>query len=253
MKISIVTPVLNQAEFLERTLQSVLNQSGDFTLEYLVMDGGSTDGTLDILRRYEGRLTWVSEPDAGQSDAINKGLRRASGDVLAWLNADDTYLPGALARVAAEWRAAPFAWLFGNCRIVNTADAEIRRFITAYKVRQSRRYSYRRLLRRDFIPQPAVFFSRTAHEEVGALDRDLTYAMDYDYWLRLGRCWGPRYVNQFLAAFRWHPRSKTGAAYRAAAWETFQVARRHAIEGSRLDLCWHFVHYCALCVLYRFL
>jgi len=253
MKISIVTPVLNQAAFLERTIRSVLDQRGEFELEHLVVDGGSTDGTLEILRRYADRLRWLSEPDTGQSDAINKGLRLVNGDVLAWLNADDLYLPGALAHVAAEWRHTSFAWAFGNCRIINAADVEIRRGITAYKIWQSRGYSYRRLLRRNFIPQPAVFFSRAAYEQVGELDRDLTYAMDYDYWLRLGRRWCPRYVDHFLAAFRWHPRSKTGAAYRAAAWETFQVARRHAAGGSRLDLCWHFMHYCTLCVLYRFL
>lgn len=253
MKISVITPSFNQGAFIERTIRSVLDQAGDFDLEYLVIDGGSTDGTLDVLRRYESRLRWVSEPDRGQSDAINKGLRLASGEVLAWLNSDDTYMPGALARVADEYRRTPFAWCFGNCRIVDENDREIREFITRYKVRQSRRYSFRRLLRRDFIAQPAAYFSRRAVEAVGEISRDLHYSMDYDYWLRLGRRWEPVYVDQFLANFRWHAASKNGAAYRAAAWETYRTARRQARPGETLDVGLHLAHVAALVVLYRFL
>ena len=254
MKISVITPSFNQGPFIERTIKSVLNQAGDFELEYHVVDGGSTDGTLDVLRRYESRgVQWRSEPDRGQSDAINKGLSLTTGQVLAWLNSDDTYLPGALAAVAAAYRQSPFAWCFGNCRIVDEHDAEIRRAITRYKAWQSRHYAYRRLLRRDFIPQPAVFFARAAYEETGAINGDLTYSMDYDYWLRLGRRWAPRYLDQFLANFRWHAESKNGAAYRAAAWETLQTARHHAPRGAGFDLLLHGVHYCVLNVLYRFL
>jgi glycosyltransferase involved in cell wall biosynthesis len=253
MRISVITPSFNQGSFIERTIKSVLNQTGDFELEYFVVDGGSSDGTLDILRRYEPRLQWRSEPDHGQSDAINKGLGRATGELLAWLNSDDTYLPGALNAVADAYRRRRFAWCFGNCRIVDEQDREIRGIITGYKVWQSRHYSYRRLLRRDFIPQPAVFFARTAYQETGELDRALTYSMDYDYWLKLGRRWAPCYIDAFLANFRWHTKSKNGAAYRAAAWETLQTARHHAPRDAGFDVFLHRVHYCMLNVLYRFL
>jgi glycosyltransferase involved in cell wall biosynthesis len=253
MKISIVTPSFNQAVFIERTVQSVISQQGDFALEYLVMDGGSSDGTVDILRRHEARLTWVSEPDRGQSDAINKGLRMATGDVVAWLNSDDAYRPDALSRVAAEYRREPFSWCFGNCRIIDENDTEIRRVITRYKVAQSRAYSYRRLLRRDFVPQPSTFFSRKAYEEIGPIDEALTYSMDYDYWLRLGKRYDPRYIDRFLADFRWHGQSKNGRAYRAAAWETYLTCRRHASPEDRWDVLLHRLHYHILSVLYLFL
>jgi glycosyltransferase involved in cell wall biosynthesis len=253
MKLSIITPSFNQGRYLERTLQSVLTQQGDFELEHIVIDGGSTDDTLDILRRYGTRVRWVSEKDRGQSDAINKGFGMATGEVLAWLNSDDTYLPGALARVAAEYRKAPFAWCFGNCRIIDEDDREIREFITRYKAAQARTYSYRHLLRRDFISQPAVFFTAAAYQATGEISRELVYSMDYDYWLRLGRSWEPRILDEFLANFRWHTQSKNGAAYRKASWETFQTARQHARPGHVPDLSLHALHVCALNILYRFL
>lgn len=251
MKISVITPSFNQGRYIERTIRSVLEQRGDFEVEHLVMDGGSTDDTVAILRRNEAHLRWVSEKDGGQSDAINKGFRLATGDVLAWLNSDDTYLPGALACVAAEYKREPFAWCFGNCRIIDEEDREIRRCITRFKAAQSRKYSYRRLLRRDFVSQPAAFFSAAAYRTVGEIERSLVYSMDYDYWLRLGQRWEPRVTEAFLANFRWHAQSKNGATYRRAAWETFLTARRHAGAGHRFDLIQHFLHVCALSVLYR--
>lgn len=254
MKFSIVTASFNQGEFIERTIRSVLDQQGEgFEVEHIVIDGGSTDGTLDVLRRYESRLTWVSEPDEGQSDAINKGFHMSTGDMLAWLNSDDTYGPGALAAVADEYEREPFDWCVGNCRIIDEQDRETRRIVTRYKIRQCRDYSYDRLLRRDFVPQPSAFFSRKAWQEIGEVDRGLHYSMDYDYWLRLGKLSPPRYVDRFLANFRWHGASKNGAEYRRAAWETYQTARRYASQDQRFDIFMHYLHYHTLCVLYRFL
>lgn len=253
MKFTIITPSLNQGAFIERTLASIHAQRRDVDVEHLVVDGGSTDGTQDILRRYEGQLSWTSGPDQGQSDAINRGLRRASGDILAWLNSDDVYEPGALAAVAAAYRAQPFQWAFGNCRIIDETDREIRHAVTAYKMRQSRRYSFRRLLRRDFIPQPAAFFTSEAFAQTGDIDCGLHYSMDYDYWLRLGRRWTPCYLDRTLAGFRWHTQSKNGSAYRAAACESLATARRHARPGEGLDILMHRLHVLALVIVYRFL
>src|SRR5262249_27220870 len=149
--ISIVTPSFNHARFIERTLCSVLGQDGNFDLEYLVIDGGSTDGTLDILKKYQDRLTWTSEPDDGQSDAINKGLHRATGEVVGWLNSDDVLYPGALERVVAVFRDQPSVeWLHGRCEIIDAEDHVIRRWVSAYKDWCCRHYSYSRLLTENF-------------------------------------------------------------------------------------------------------
>lgn len=255
MKFSIVTPSYNQGAFIERTLQSILGQEGEFDLELRVMDGGSSDGTPAVLRRYgdDARLRWTSHPDNGQSDAINRGFAATDGDILAWLNSDDLYAPGALQAVAEAYRARPFDWCFGNCINIDEHDHEIRRSITAYKRRQSLRYGYRRLLRRDFISQPATFFTRRAFERTGEIERGLTYSMDYDYWLRLGRGFDPVFLDRTLASFRWHSASKNGALYRRAAWETYQTAHRHARPSERADLLYHFAHVVILSAVYPFL
>jgi len=124
MKISIITPSFNHARFIRRTIDSVLSQTGDFELEYRVLDGASTDGTVEILKSYGDRLQWRSEADNGQVDAINKGLRTATGDIVGWVNSDDTLLPGALARVAAAFRAHPEAeWVHGGARSSTSTTA----------------------------------------------------------------------------------------------------------------------------------
>jgi glycosyltransferase involved in cell wall biosynthesis len=253
VKFTIVTPSYNQGPFIQRTIESVLSQRGDFELEYLVVDGGSKDETLPILRRYPGRLRFVSEPDRGQSDAINKGFRMATGDVLAWLNSDDTYEPGALGAVARALRESGARWCFGKCRIVDEHGREIRRALSGYKDWVSRRYSLRRLLGRNFIAQPATFFRRDLLAEAGPIDESLHYAMDYDLWLRFARLAPPAFVEQPLAAFRWHASSKTAARYRTAAWECLQIARGRARRGERLALIEHLAHYVGEVLVYRLL
>ncbi|HVI94362.1 MAG TPA: glycosyltransferase family 2 protein [Anaeromyxobacter sp.] len=251
MKLSVITPSYNQAAFVERTVRSVLSQRGDFELEYLVVDGGSRDGALDILRRYEGQLRLVAEPDRGQCDAINKGFRMATGEVVAWLNSDDVYAPGALDAVVRTFRETGARWCFGECKIVDEADRPIRGAISAYKAWVSRRYSVRRLLARNFIPQPAVFFRRELLEAAGPLDESLRYAMDYDLWLRFARLAEPVFVPRPLAAFRWHARSVTGAGYARGAWECLAIARRRARGLERVALAKHLLHAAAEVAVYR--
>ncbi len=254
LKISVVTPSMNQGRFIERTILSVLRQKGNFELDYIIVDGGSTDGTLEIIIKYQDRLTWVSEKDRGQSDAINKGFEMASGDILAWLNSDDTYVPGALDTVCRAYQERPFKWCFGKCRNIDENDHEIRKAVTRYKIFESRRYSYRRLLSKDFISQPAVFFTRDVYKEIGPLDLDCNYSMDYDYWLRIGKRYQPHYIDKFLANFRWQGRSKNSENYRKAAFETYLTAKRQAATSKDIyPLFRHYVHYITLNLLYRFL
>jgi len=229
MKISIVTPSFNQGPFLERTIQSVLEQRGDFELEYIIFDGGSTDTTPEILRRHEGRLFYKIEPDKGQVDAINKGFQRATGDIVGWLNSDDVLQPGALSRVADAFKAdAQLQWVHGRCDIIDENDRVIRKWISAYKNWCCRRYSYSRLVTVNFISQMTVFWRRGLFERVGYLDPNLKLAFDYDFWLRLGKVGDPRYLRERQAGFRWYRTSKSGANYSAQFSEDYRVAQKHA-------------------------
>ncbi len=253
IRISVVTPSYNQGKFIERTLESVLSQEGDFELEYLVQDGGSTDETLSILERYKGRLRLVSGPDGGQSDAINRGFARATGEVVAWLNSDDVYLPGALDAAARALGPSGARWCFGQCRVVDEDGRQIRRAISWYKNRLSRHYSLRQLLTKDFIPQPATFFRRDLLEEAGPLDPAYSYAMDYELWLRFARLAEPVFIPRDLASFRWHGASKSSGGYGKAAWEAFAAARSHAMPSERIALAEHFLHVLSLVAGYRLL
>jgi glycosyltransferase involved in cell wall biosynthesis len=234
-KITLVTPSLNQGAFVERTIRSVLDQEGDFDLEYLVFDGGSTDGTLDVLRKYEARLRLVVEPDTGQSNAVNKGLRAATGDVVGWLNSDDLLYPGALARVAAAFASRPdLAWLHGRCEIVDEHDRPIRRWVSAYKDFRCRRYSRRSLLVENYVSQMTVFWRRSAMERVGFLDESMRYSFDYEYWLRLSALGDPLYIDDRIAAFRWYASSKSGSSFERQFREDEEAFRRHAPPGALL-------------------
>lgn len=233
-RISIVTPSFNQVQFIERTLRSVLDQEGDFDLEYCVLDGGSTDGTLDILRRFEDRLTWTSGPDKGQTDAINKGLRAATGDIVGWVNSDDILMPGALAKVAAAFASNPQAeWVHGRCEIIDINDQPIRRWISRYKHFRARRHSFENLLTENYVSQMTAFWRRRAHDHVGYLDESLKLAFDYEFWLRLAKRGDPVYVGDTIACFRWYETSKSGANFKRQFEEDAEIAARHVPPGSR--------------------
>ena len=227
-RVSIVTPSFNQAPFLERTIRSVLEQ--DYPdVEYLVLDGGSTDGSLDLIRTYADRLSyWSSGPDGGQSSAINDGWQRATGQVLAWLNSDDFYLPGAVsAAIAAlqEHPASPFA--YGTCEFVDPTGRAFARVGSAFD---------RRALRRghQMAPQPATFFRRAAIERVGPLDESLHYSMDYELFWRLAEIGDPVFIDRPLAGFTVHTDAKTIRHRRRARLETLRVAEQRAHGVDRL-------------------
>jgi glycosyltransferase involved in cell wall biosynthesis len=240
IKISIVTPSYSQVEYIGRAVDSVLSQRGDFELEHIVIDGGSRDGTVDILKSYGSAIRWVSEPDEGQADALNKGLAMAGGNVLGWLNSDDLYEPGTLALVADVFRREPhIQWLYGKVRIIDSQDREIRRWITWYKNLRMRRFRYEKLLKENWISQMGVFWRRSAIETVGLPRTDLYYCTDYDYWLRLGREWPGRFVDRYLAAFRWYSASKSGAGFWVQFREELDVARQHAGGRYRWQIFCH--------------
>ena len=244
MRIWIVTPSFNQAPYLRQALDAVLSQSGPFDLRHIVVDGGSTDGTVDLLRSIpDPRLTWSTGPDAGQSDAVNKGLAEVDvagspDDVVGWLNSDDLYRPGALAAVAQTFADPAVRWAVGRYQVVDEGGTPMRQSIVRYKDRSLRRYAYRQLLRENFIAQPAVFWRAAFGRSVGPLDTALHYTMDYDLWLRMGRLADPVLIDRELAAFRVHASSKTGRITRAQFDEGYAVARRH-VAGDRVSQAIH--------------
>jgi glycosyltransferase involved in cell wall biosynthesis len=202
--VSIVTPSYNQAKYLERTILSVLNQDYE-NIEYIVMDGGSDDGSLEILKKYENRLTyWESKKDKGQTDAINKGFAKAKGQILAWLNSDDTYQPGAISEMVEFMVNHPEVGLvYGDCNFINADEEVIGKFNAAQT-------DYARLTRGYVhIPQQAAFWRANLWQQVGPLDDSIYFAMDYDLWLRLAEISKIVYLPRLWANFRLHGDAKT--------------------------------------------
>ncbi len=231
--ISIVIPIYNAARFIEETIRSILTQDYP-ALQCIVIDGGSNDGTLDILKKYEDRIKWISEKDKGQSDAINKGLKLAEGEIVTYICADDFYEKDSLRKVADFFMNNPsHKWLYGKCRIVDGNGAEIRKLITWYKNLWQMRYSYTRLLIMNFVAQPAVFWRRELTEEIGLFNVNAQLAMDYDYWLRIGARYEPGFIDEYLASFRLHPVSKSSTRFSESAKEALDIAKRYAISERR--------------------
>jgi len=200
--VTVVTPSFQQASFIEETIQSVLAQRG-VKIEYLVMDGGSTDGTLEILEKYRSRLQYLSEKDQGQTDAINKGFQRAQGRILAYLNSDDTYLPGALAKAVRFLdEHTEFAMVYGEGYHVDAQGRFLERYYTEP-------FDFQRLAEVCFICQPTAFVRREVLTTVGYPDVNLQYCMDYDYWIRIGKRYAVGYLPDYLATSRLQPENKT--------------------------------------------
>jgi glycosyltransferase involved in cell wall biosynthesis len=240
VKISVVTPSFNGLPYLREATRSILSQEGPFELEWVIVDGGSTDGTVAFSKELsDPRVRWSSEPDRGQAHALNKGLAVADGDVIGWLNTDDLYTPGALASVTEAFEGNPAAqWLVGRCEIIGPDGRVIREGVTRYKDRALRRYAYRSLLRENYLSQPAVFWRREFGRSVGPLDESLHYTMDYDLWLRMGRAAEPLVLDRILAQFRLHATSKTGRVNREQFDEQYRVACRY-FAGDRVSRLVH--------------
>jgi glycosyltransferase involved in cell wall biosynthesis len=230
-RISIITPSYNQGRYLEQTIRSVLAQDYP-NLEYIVIDGGSTDQSVEILKHYSSRIQyWISEPDGGQTMAINKGLRRCTGEIIGYLNSDDYYLPGALPAVARAFLRQPGADLiYGRCAFVDEHGEPKQEHFGSIT-------SFREILdlwgvwwaKRQLV-QPEVFWTRRIMNRIGHFDENLTYAMDYDYWVRILRAGSLAFRLDYpTAAFRFHAAQKSTAREKAAT-ELLQIVKSYLWE-----------------------
>lgn len=226
--VTVVTPSYNQADYLEETIRSVLHQDYPH-LEYIIVDGGSTDGSVEIIRKYSDKLAWwISEPDQGQTDAINKGFAKANGDILAWLNSDDTYLEGAISEAVDYLEANPeVGMVYGDANLINDDGNILGRF-------PARQTDFRKLMRGFVhIPQQAAFFRAQLWHQVGPLDPTFYFAMDYDLWVRLSQLSTLHYHPRLWANFRLHGGAKSLEADDRCWPEMVRVHRREG--GNRFS------------------
>jgi glycosyltransferase involved in cell wall biosynthesis len=227
--VSIITPSFNQAHFLSETIQSVLSQDYP-ALEYIIVDGGSTDGSVEIIKQSADKLAWwISEPDQGQTDAINKGFAHAHGEIFAWLNSDDTYQPGAITQAEESLLSHPEAALvYADANLIDDQGNIIGRF-------PSRQTDLPRLLQGSVhIPQQTTFFWSRFWKQVGPLDPSFHFAMDYDLWVRLAKLAPLIYIPQLWANFRLHGEGKSATMDERCYPEMIKVYRREG--GGRISL-----------------
>lgn len=235
--VSIVTPSYNQAEFLLQNLHSVaIQKAPGIKLQHLVMDGGSTDGTVALLKASSG-VTWVSEKDRGQSDAINKGFHAAEGSIIGWINSDDYYMPGAIAKVIDYFEKHQEAmWLYGRCHMVDRSNSVTDEYDTA-------EFDLDTLINeKNFVPQQATFFRRELLDQVGYLDESLNLCMDYDYWIRFGKRHPGHFLPEYLACFRRHIDAKTSMQARRHWAEFLEVSRKHGGRRFSILYCRMLMH-----------
>jgi glycosyltransferase involved in cell wall biosynthesis len=267
MKISIITPSYNQEEFIERTMMSVLSQKWDFEIEYIIMDGWSTDKSIEIIKRIESDLNewkikkqckdieiiWKSEKDKWQSDAINKWLKIATWKILTYLNSDDTLEPWALELVVNNLWKSKKSWSYGKCRIIDKEDKEIREWITLYKNILWRNFSYSRLLTENFISQMTVFWKREVMEKCWYFDENEHLCMDYEYWLRIGEHFEPLYIPEYIADFRFYQTSKSWAHFDKQFKDELRLAKKYARWWYKRSLLVHKFNYYKIIWIYKIL
>jgi glycosyltransferase involved in cell wall biosynthesis len=224
-KITIVTPSFNQGRYIDRTIQSVLQQEYP-NLDYIVIDGGSTDETLSILRRYEGQLRWISEKDSGQSEAINKGFRLAKGEIVAWLNSDDVYLPGSLETVGKYFAAHPeVMMIYGEGYMIDENDTTRKRF----PFTEPRFDLWKLIYYGDYILQQSTFFRRSVFDTIDLLGESLHYTMDWDLFIRIGKRFRVDYVPEYFGCIREHDEAKTSTGGARRFREIKDLIRKHGV------------------------
>jgi glycosyltransferase involved in cell wall biosynthesis len=228
LKFSVITATLNRLDFLRKCTHSVLDQDYE-QVEHVVVDGGSTDGTVEFLQslsvQYGDRIRWVSGPDNGISDALNKGLGMATGDVISCMGSDDSLMPGALRVVSRHLEEAPGAlWVYGSGVIVDEKGRRIR-------LRRAKEFRHALFIRTCLFFGPSVFVRRELALRGGPLREDLKYAMDYEWYLRLATIAAPHKVDDVLSSFGWHRGSVTSAQRLAQLDESLDISRSYARGG----------------------
>jgi len=246
MKISIITPSFNQADFLEQTIKSVVNQDYK-NLEYLIFDGGSTDGSVEIIKKYAKKypklIKYWSKKDKGQVDALNQGLKKATGDIIAYLNSDDYYLPSTFTKVINYFKKHPDKlWLVGNCQVTEKKLRWTFKLKHLIPIHKSKNWLYLS----NWINQPAVFLRKDLVNQVGQFNGKYHYAFDYDYWLRCQKISPPGRLKQPLAVFRIHQFSKSSTNFRGQFNEQYKITKKYTDNCSIISLhkffSWVIIH-----------
>lgn len=246
-------PCFNTGDYIERSIQSVMSQDYPY-FDLYIKDGGSKDKTLQIIKRYAKKypkkISWISKKDSGQTDAINYGIKKTSGEILAYLNADDVYKPGALKVIAKSFSKNPaIKWVIGKADIIDDNNQTIRGLITLYKNIWLNNYSYSTLLILNYISQMAVFWKRDVIKEIGLFDPKQYYVMDYEYWLRLGKKYPPLLLNEYIASFRIVSNSKSSTGFLKQFEDELRVAQKHSSNKLLLNL--HRLHIKMITSIYR--
>ena len=249
-KISLITPSFNHAKFIRITIDSILSQNYP-NLEYIVMDGGSIDGTVEILKSYGKRIRWISKKDKGQSDAINKGFKIATGEIVGFINSDDYLAPGSLNKIAEFFTVNINAYFVtGKCYVVDENNHEVREIVTLYK------NFFLKFLRStcliyiiNYISQPATFWRKKIMKKVGYFDENLHYSMDYEYWLRLLQYYKLYFIDEYLAYYRVHNASKAVMSPENQFQIEYDISRKYTKFPIMLLI--HKAHYLLAILIYR--
>lgn len=236
LSFSIITCSLNQGAYIERTIKSVLAQNYP-DLEYIIVDGASTDNTLEILKSYQDRIIWISEPDRGQAHAINKGFNMSKGEIIGWINSDDLYLPDSFEKVNQFFiENQQVDMVYGDCYLIDENDKKIGELDVPVN------FNLKRLIEwGDYIPQPSTFFRRHVFEQVGGINESLQYSMDYDLWIKIGLHFQVRKINTHLSCFRKHPQQKTFHANPDQYRENLRIRARYGGIKQKYQYVYHLI------------